>query len=274
MTTVNSVDNGSSNVTDVSDRAKWDDSKHSGIVDFFHKHFSKVTEDVVSVGDDIKKEFEGIKKMVGDGENIVTDFESAVKDEGFKTAVQDVIENTLGGKNPLDGIATPEHMAAIKGDVTKLENILDQLKIDGKPLEGDIVTAIEKGKGIVTDVMDLARQGMAIYGGDVNPAEFGEMLGDIKDIVKCLEAALQMNSTATSNGNSTNSKPPKVTVSGAGSNPNQQVNNLYAVDMLKATQTDTDNQTQDKRDHHRHHHHHHQLHHHKHHTPRYERVNV
>ena len=249
MSNVNSVDSGSS-VNNVPDNSQWDDSKHSKLVDLFHKHFSKVTKDVVSVGDDIKKGFEGVKQMVGDGYKIVEDFEGAAKNEGFKTAVKDVIENTLGGKNPLDGIATPQHMAAIKNDVTNLENIMTKLKVDGKPLEADIVIALEQGKGVVTDVVDLANKGMAIYGGNVNPEEFGQMLADLKDIKNCVEAGLQMNAVAAPNGGSKDSKSSNsgVTMNGVDNASNPLLNNLYALNMFKTQQVNTDNRTQERRE--------------------------
>ncbi len=260
MSNVNSIDNGT-NVTNVSDQSQWDDSEHSKLVDFFRKHCSKVTEDVTNVGNDIKKGFEGIKKLAGDGCVIAEDFESSIKNEGVKTVVKDVIENTLGGKNPLDAIATPEQLATLKNDVVNLENIAGQLEKDGKPLEGDALIAAQYSKEIIGDVINLAQQGMAVYGGNFNPEEFGQIYSDLKDILHCLEAALQMNSSATQNGNSKNSGSSGVTSDAASDNYDQQVN-TYLIDQFKTQQTDTDNQTQDKRHHHRHHHH------------GYERVNV
>lgn len=252
MSNIGSVDN-NTNVTSVSDQAQWDDSQHSKLVDFFHRHCPKVTKDVVAVGNDIKKGFEGVKKMVGDDYEACKDFESAAKNEGFVSAVKQVVENTFEGHNPLDGIATKQHINAIRDDARNLEDVVQQLEKDAVPLEQDALIAAQNCKVIVGDVIDLVQQGMAIYGGNVNPQEFGRVFNDLKSIYKSLEAALQMNPTAARDATRHSSSAP---VQVDDSNSVRATASLSAANMLRTNGTDTDNRTQDKRHHERHHHHH------------------
>ncbi len=252
MTSINSASSSSTGVSDVSDKSQWNDDDHWKITDFFHKHMPKVTNDIANVGKDVVGGFEHLKSLVGDGYEGIKDFEGAVKHQGFKATVKEMVSNEESGKSLFNHIVSDKHRDDIKADALALKDNIKALAKDAKPLEADAVIAFENGVKMVKPVMDIVAQAAAVYGGQ--PPNVASVIADLRSIKNDLEAGLQMNSTKTQssgnksgydNNNKTNSFMPS----------NASASNLYALDSMRTSETNTDNETREKR-HHQHHNHH------------------
>ena len=177
----------------------WKDSDHSSIVDFFHKHMPKITDDASKVVNDVNKGLHAVADMakqgVGAGEDIVNKIK---KDGGLKDAMKKAVSEIEEGQNPLKGLISQAHIDAIKADAEKVKENVEKLKNDGKPLTDDIIEGIEKAKGAVGDVSDMVTIAKEMFGGQTPPGALIQLASDAKDIVNQLKIAVQWNANAQS----------------------------------------------------------------------------
>ena len=235
-----------SNVSGVSDTDKstWNDKDHWAVTDFFHRFMPKVTKDVSAVGNDVYGGFEKVKKLAGDAVDGVKDFESAVKSTSFKAVIEKMVKNEENHDSLFNGILSKTHLKAISDDAKALHGSLDQLEKDAIPLEADIKTAIANGSKMIGSVKDIIAQAMTIYGGGTPNVD--KLVDDLNQIKNDLEAALQMNNAKVqASDGGKDKKDSGLNADLFVSSPGASASNLYVVDSMNPTQTNTDNDTRD-----------------------------
>ncbi|MBM7071160.1 hypothetical protein JQC92_03775 [Shewanella sp. 202IG2-18] len=200
MTTVSNTSASSVDQTSVKPASDgWDDSKHSALADFFHRHCPKITNDVEAVGKDIKNGLHAVADMahqaVGAGEDIVAQIK---KDGGLKEAMKDAVHDIEQGKNPLKGVINQKHIEALKNDASKLKENIEQLAQDGKPFGEDILNAMIQAKNASGDIVDLVGVAGEILSGQLPPGTLQRVETDAKGIISDLSKAMQWNNTVKS----------------------------------------------------------------------------
>ncbi len=175
----------------------WDDSQHSSVMDFFHRHCPKITNDAEAIIKDAKTGLHTVADMahqaVGAGEDIV---DTIRNDGGLKNAMKNAIHDLEDGKNPLKGVISKSHVDALKSDAMKLKGNVEKLIKDGKPVGEDILNGMVQAKNAAGSVMDIVKIAGEIYSGQVPPGTLQSLEADAKNIFGDLGKAIQWQSSA------------------------------------------------------------------------------